>query len=214
MRLINLQLNQYRNFPNQAVDFCNGVNLLVGRNGQGKTNLLEAMCLLGYGKTYRTTLSRDCIRHGQSECRVSGSVEHAGSEKRLQVRISHSDKELTVHGKSAGLEEFAGQFHVVAFTQGHISAIRGAPGERRAFLDRAMVMLYPGHVSHIAGYVRALRQRNKLLSAAVDGKHEAADERQLESWDEAVASKGARLLWNRIRYVRELRQLLPVSLMP
>lgn len=212
MRLINLQLDQFRNFINEAVSFGGGINLLVGRNGQGKTNLLEAMYLLGYGKTYRTALAKECIRHGQSECRVTGTVLHSGGEKRLQVRISHADKELSVYGKIAGLEEFAGQLHVVAFTQGHISVIRGAPAERRAFLDRALVMLYPGHVRHIAGYVRALRQRNRLLTAEAEGRRQAVDEHQLESWDETVAREGARLLWNRIRYVKELKQELPQGL--
>lgn len=212
MRLNNLRLEQYRNFIDEAVSFCGGVNLLVGRNGQGKTNLLEAMYLLGYGKTYRTASPKDCIRHGEAECRVTGMMEHGGSEKRLQVRISGPDKELSVHGKAAGLDEFAGQFHVVAFTQGHVSVIRGAPVERRAFLDRALVMLYPGHVRYVAGYVRALRQRNRLLAGEVNGRQPAVDERQLESWDETVARDGARLLWNRVRYVHELKRELPPEL--
>ncbi len=212
MRLTNLQLEQFRNFQREAVAFRDGVNLLVGRNGQGKTNLLEAMYLLGYGKTYRTSLARECICHGQPECRVSGVVTHGGGEKRLQVLISRSDKELSVHGKSVGLDEFAGQFHVVAFTQGHISVIRGAPAERRAFLDRALVMIYPGHVRHIAGYVRALKQRNALLGAEAEGRQAVAEERQIECWDEAIAREGARLTWNRIRYVKELKQELPQAL--
>jgi len=212
VRLTNLQLEHFRNFAEETVGFCGGLNLLVGRNGQGKTNLLEAMYLLGYGKTYRTALARECISHGQPECRVSGVVEHAGGEKRLQVRISSADKELTVHGKRVGLDDFAGQFHVVAFTQGHISVIRGAPTERRAFLDRALVMIYPGYVRNIAGYVRALKHRNRLLSAEADGSRQAVDERQMESWDETVAREGARLIWNRVRYVKELKQELPQAL--
>lgn len=212
MRLTSLQLEQFRNFEKETVALCDGLSLLVGRNGQGKTNLLEAIYILGYGKTYRTSLARECIRHGQPECRVSGVVTHGGGEKRLQVRISRSDKDLSVHGKSVGLDEFAGQFHVLAFTQGHISAIRGAPAERRAFLDRALVMMYPGHVRHIAGYVRALKQRNSLLGGEVDARQAVVDERQIECWDEAIAREGARLAWNRVRYVKELKQELPQAL--
>jgi DNA replication and repair protein RecF len=212
VRLTTLQLEQFRNFSKESVGFCDGLNLLVGRNGQGKTNLLEAMYLLGYGKTYRTALARECIRHGQAECGISGIVAHGGVEKKLQVRISPSDKELTVHGKCVALDEFAGQFHVVAFTQGHISVIRGAPAERRAFLDRALVMMYPGHVRHIAGYVRALKHRNSLLSGGVDGQQQVVDERQMETWDETVAREGARLIWNRVRYVKDLKQQLPQAL--
>jgi DNA replication and repair protein RecF len=212
VRLLDLQLEQFRNFESGSVGFCDGLNLFVGRNGQGKTNLLEAMYLLGYGKSYRTALVRECIRHGQSDCRIGGTILHGGVEKKLQVRIRPSDKELTVHGKTAALEEFAGHFHVVAFTQGHISVIRGGPAERRAFLDRALVMLYPGHVHHIAAYVRALKQRNRLLSTGDDGQLKGADERQMESWEETVAQEGARLLWNRVRYVSDLKHELPHSL--
>jgi DNA replication and repair protein RecF len=212
VRLTSLQLEQFRNFAEESIHFCDGLNLLAGRNGQGKTNLLEAMYILGYGKTYRTALARECIRHGEAACRVSGIVAHGGGEKRLQVRIAGSDKELTLHGKSVALDEFAGQFHVVAFTQGHISVIRGAPVERRAFLDRALVMMYPGHVRHIAGYVRALRHRNSLLAGGMDGEPRLVDERQLETWDETLAREGARLVWNRVRYVKELKQQLPQAL--
>jgi DNA replication and repair protein RecF len=139
-------------------------------------------------------------------------VAHGGVEKRLGVRISRSDKELSVHGRTVGLDEFAGQFHVVAFTQGHISVIRGAPAERRAFLDRALVMIYPGHVRYIAGYVRALKHRNRLLSVEAEGRQPAVDERQIECWDETLAREGARLTWNRIRYVKELKQELPQTM--
>ena len=63
-------------------------------------------------------------------------------------------------------------------------------------------MLYPGHVHHVAAYVRALKQRNRLLSAGDDVRLKGADERQMESWEETLAQEGARLLWNRVRYCR------------
>lgn len=205
MRLTSLQLERFRNFESETVGFSDGLNLLVGQNGQGKTNLLEAMYLLGYGKTFRTSLARECILHERADCVVSGLVTHGGVEKSLRVRIAQSEKELSVHGKTVGLEEFAGQFHVVAFTQGHISMIRGSPAERRAFLDRALVMVYPGHVRRIAGYIRALKHRNRLLGSD-------ADERQIDCWDEAMAREGARLIWNRVRYVNALKKELPQAL--
>jgi len=73
-------------------------------------------------------------------------------------------------------------------------------------------MMYPGHVRHIAAYVRALKHRNRLLGAEVDGRLAAVDEREIECWDETLAREGARLTWNRIRYVKELKQELPQTM--
>jgi DNA replication and repair protein RecF len=207
VELTRLAVVQYRNFDGQEIEFSAGTNLLVGRNGQGKTNLLEAMYLLGYGKSFRTAVARECIQHGKSEARVEGTILREGMTRELKILFAPSEKKLLLHNKPAPLDEFAGNLHILAFTQEHMKVVRGGPGERRAFLDRAMILLFPGHVRSLASYGRALKQRNALLSQPGD-----IDEALLESWEEALIQNGVRIVAQRKRYVDQIKKQLPTGL--
>ncbi len=211
MQLSRLRVFQYRNFQNQEIDLSPGTNLFCGANGQGKTNLLEAVYMLGYGKSFRTATPRDCIMHGASECRVEGSVSRGSLERELGLEISSKNKRLLVHGKDASIEDFIGNLHVLAFTSGHLGIVRGGPAERRAFLDRGMVTLYPAHVRHLAAYSRALKQRNRVLSATRDGAARP-DEHLLASWENTLIHEGARIVWNRMNYAAQIKEMLPAGL--
>lgn len=211
MQLRKLRVFQYRNFSQQEIQFSSGVNLLVGGNGQGKTNLLEAIYFLAYGKSFRTTIPRECIQHGEKECHIGGTINEGDIIRDLHVVVSPLDKRLFISGKAASIDEFAGNLHVLAFTNEHLAIVRGGPKERRAFLDRAMITLYPGHLHLLANFGRAVKQRNRLLSAARDCGS-AVDRKLLDSWDETLIREGSRIAWNRSRYVDELKKELPAGL--
>ncbi len=211
MQLTGLRVFNYRNFREEEIQLSPGISLFLGRNGQGKTNLLEAIYLLGYGKSFRTSTPKDCIRYGESESRVEGSVRQGELVRELQVFISRSGKRLFVHGKEARIDAFVGNFHLLAFTGEHLNVIRGGPGDRRAFLDRAMVMLYPSHLRHLTSYSRALKQRNRVLAAARE-KRCAPDEGFLSSWEETLVQDGSRIISNRMSYVERMKEELPRGL--
>ncbi|NLT67404.1 MAG: DNA replication and repair protein RecF [Acidobacteria bacterium] len=211
MHLTRLRLFNYRNIRELEIVPSAETNLISGLNGQGKTNLLEAIYLLGYGKSFRTAVPRDCIRHGQKECRVEGTVQHGTLTRDLQVSISISEKKLFVLGKPVPLDAFVGNLQILAFTHEHLNVVRGTPADRRSFLDRAMVNLFPGHISDLAAYGRSLRQRNRLLSAARDGSGRI-DDALLDSWDEALIKPGTRIISNRLRYSEMMKQQLPQGL--
>jgi DNA replication and repair protein RecF len=206
VQVISLRLYQFRNFDLEEIEFCPGTNLLFGQNGQGKTNLLEAVYFLGYGRSFRTVTPKDCVRHGQQECRVDGLVAHGGLTRELCVSLfPRDDKRLFLHRKPAVLAEFIGNLHVLAFTQEHLKVVRGGPGERRAFLDRAMLAVFPGHMHRLAAYGRALLQRNRLLASSAAGR-ERIDLTLLESWEEKLVQEGSRILFNRRLHVDDIRR--------
>jgi len=208
VQVLNLRIYQYRNFDLQEIDFCPGTNLFFGWNGQGKTNLLEAIYLLGYGRSFRTSNPKECIRHQQQECALEGKVQHGSGVREVGITISREQgKKLLLYRKPVELGEFIGSFHVLAFTQEHLKVVRGGPGERRAFLDRAMISIYPGHMQRLAAYCRTLKHRNHMLGAALahGGKPDAM---LLESWDEKLIHEGSRILSNRRLYVEEIRKQL------
>jgi DNA replication and repair protein RecF len=207
VRVNRLRLASFRNFDQDEVAFSAGTNLLVGRNGQGKTNLLEAIYFLGYGRSFRTTQPRECIRHGAGSAAVGASIEEGTSRRELGVEITPGQKRLLVNGKEAALEEFVGKLHVLAFTSEHLRIVRGAPADRRAFLDRAMVAVYPGHLRRLAAYGRALRQRNELLRRA-GARGDRPEGPLLESWDEKLAADGVRIQIDRQRFAASMREVL------
>jgi DNA replication and repair protein RecF len=135
-------------------------------------------------------------------------VEQSGLERGLRVLIEGNLKKLLLYGKVAGVEDFIGNLQVLAFTSGHLDIVRGAPAQRRAFMDRAMISIFPGHLHALTSYGRALKQRNGLLSGVSRGEN-AIDEALIEIWDEALAREGGRIVWNRHRYVQGLKEALP-----
>ncbi len=211
MQLTRLRLYNYRNIEELELLPSPGTNLLSGGNGQGKTNILESIYLLGYARSFRTAIPKECIRHGRPECLIEGTVEHGELTRNLKVSIGAEGKKLFLLGKPAPLEDFVGTLHLLAFTHEHLNVVRGGPADRRAFLDRAMVTLYPGHVTQLAAYGRSLKQRNGILSSLRDGRSRI-DEDLLDSWDEALAGPGAKILWNRLRYTEMMKEQLPQGL--
>ena len=211
MQITRLRLFNYRNFKELEIFPSGGTSLFSGRNGQGKTNLLESIYLLGYGKSFRTSIPRECIRHGQSECRIEGVLEHGSLKKELKVSITKTEKKLFLLGKHVPLDEFVGNLHILAFANEHLKVVRGGPADRRAFIDRAMIFLFPGHVSDLANYGRALRQRNSVLSSIRESKKNM-DADLLDSWDESIAGPGARIIANRFCYVEQMKEKLPEGL--
>jgi DNA replication and repair protein RecF len=208
--LTRLRVFHYRNFREEEISLSPGINLFLGQNGQGKTNLLEAIYLLGYGKSFRTSSPRDCILHGEKECRVDGTMQHGTLERDLGVLIAAADKRLTLQGKSVPIDQFVGNLHLLAFTGEHLAVVRAGPGDRRSFLDRAMVTIFPSHVRLLASYGRALKQRNKILSEAAEGRR--IDEGFLASWEESLVQDGAKITLNRKRYVEMMKRKLPEGL--
>jgi len=211
VQLTRLRLFNYRNLGEVQIFPSAGTNMFSGLNGQGKTNLLESVYLLGYGRSFRTAIPRDCIRHGQAECLIEGVVEHGDLARDLKISIAQEEKKLFLLGKPVSLEDFVGNLHILAFTHEHLKVVRGGPADRRAFLDRAMVTLYPGHVAQLAAYGRALKQRNRVLSAVRERK-ERIDDDLLDSWDEALAGPGSKILWSRRHYADQMKMELPQGL--
>ena len=166
------------------------------------------MYFLAFGRSFRTPVPRECIRHGERECCIEGTVVQGSLTRDLQIRISRTEKKLFLYGKPIALDAFIGNLHLLAFTYDHLNIVRKSPKDRRAFLDRGMATIYPGHVGCLAAYGRALKHRNRILSAGREGRKHV-NESLLDSWDETLVRQGTRILQNRVHYVDEMKQHLP-----
>ncbi len=198
MLLHRLQLRDFRNLAQVELVPSAHATVVVGRNGQGKTNLLEAIYFLCTLKPLRAGRLVELVRFEQPSASVLGRFALAGAQREIAVDIHEGLREASVDGKRVRtLEDYFGGLSVVAFTPDDLAVVKGAPEERRTLLDRAVFNRFPGFLRASRAYLRALRSRNRLLK---DG----AAENYLRAYDEALAEAGAHILLLRRALLLEL----------
>lgn len=147
MRLSRLSLTDFRNYRTAALELPSGVSVFAGANAQGKTNLLEAIYVLGTYKSFKTSHNRDLIRIGAGEAVVGGTVDDAGLTRDLEVTLTPGGRRARVNRKAVRrLEDFFGACPVILFAPEDLSLVKGAPALRRRFLDRAIFTGRPGYL--------------------------------------------------------------------
>lgn len=186
MRLRSLRADRLRNLKGVDVALASGLTLLTGRNGHGKTSLLEAAYLLGTGFSFRTRRFEELVSRIGGPARVGGSLASRGRDEVLGVVIDDGARRLLVDGAEADLERFLGRLDVVAMPGDGHRILRDAPESRRRFLDSGLVALGPSFLRILGEYRRVLAERNALLRAA--GAGEGARLREHEVWEERLAA--------------------------
>ena len=207
-----LETAEARHFRNLAggLEFRPGLNILVGDNGQGKTNWLEAIYLLATTRSFRTARLQEAIAFNEELGIVRGRVRQSEEiEHDLQVALQGTSKILSVNGKKETLHNYLGELHAVIFNSNSLEVVRGHPESRRKFLDEAIVSLSPPFVQTFADYHRVLKQKNALLQRARDD--ESPLEKVAESltpWNEQLAALATRIHRGRVRIVERLNEAL------
>lgn len=192
-----LELVGFRNYASLSFAPDSGLNALVGRNGQGKTSLLEAIHLLLTGRSFRTPRLAECVAWDASEAALAG--ETADGDRTREVR-------LAVLSRSPGAElrgALCPWARAVSFTAADLGLLSGGPPGRRAFLDGAAAKLVPAHGEACRRYRLVLHQRGRLLES-LSGRPDAA--RLLTPWDEQLAALGGEILHRRIETLAALAQ--------
>lgn len=205
MLLESLEVEDFRNL-NGKLTPSGGLNILVGNNGQGKTNWLEAIHFLSTTKSFKTARPQEAIRFERELAIVRGRVRRSEEITRdLQIAIQPSSKIISINGKKEKLHDYLAELHAVVFNAGAVEIVRGHPEARRRFLDDAIVSLYPPFVQVFSDYERVLRQKNSLLQTARD--NEFALEKiaeMLAPWNEQLVALGTRIHKARVRIVERL----------
>lgn len=210
MILRRIATENFRNLAAATIDFHPQKNLIVGRNGQGKTNLLEAIYGLATTKSFRTPRIANAFRFGAETLFISGVLQRGGIERTLSVGLEGGEAKrrvLMINGERVGLQTYLRAMTVFAYSAARLEIIRGTPEERRRFIDRGVASIDPAYLSMLTRYGRVLKQRNVLLQG---GGAAGA----LDAWDAEFQENAAAVQRSRGTYVEVLRGMQGVIAAP
>lgn len=182
--------------------------LLLGENGSGKTNWIEAAVLLSIGRSFRGSRDRDLVRRGAEQFDVRGSVQdRSGVRVEITARGSaRGSRDVRVDGQTLPrLAELLGRFPTVHFSVEDVGQLNGSPAGRRRFLDVALCQMEPAYVGFLRDYMGALKQRNRLLAEERGGRDHGVE---LSVWEEILARSGVELDRRRGTLTREVDRVL------
>jgi DNA replication and repair protein RecF len=202
MNIHRLTLCDFRNIEKVEISPDSGFNIFWGVNAQGKTNLLEAVYLLGNLKSFRGARNEEMIRHGRELSRLKGEVDCQGVRRRIELQIECHGKTGRVDGKeSRSTGSFLGHLRPILFSPEEVNLIKGSPAGRRDLLDRAVFQADAAFLGRAQEYRRLLRQRNCLL-------RENRSRVEIQPWSEGLIRTGARIRHDRFIYIDRLLPLL------
>ena len=202
MRLNNLQLVNFRNYDNLHLEFNEKVNLLVGRNGQGKTNIVESIYMLAFGKSFRTSKDKEIIKFDTENLYVGGSFSKEHTNGLIEIAISKNKKGIKVNKiHIQKIHELLGNINVVIFSPEDLRLVKEGPKERRLFIDKEISQIMPKYYNYLTNYNKILFQRNQLL------KSKYVDSALLEVYDESLARYGSYIYILRRDFIKKIAEI-------
>lgn len=207
MRLDSLCLVNFRNYASVQVDFSPYLNLVRGRNAQGKTNLLEAIYLLCLGRSFRVVRNQELLRTGENFFRAESTLHLDNSiEKVVAIRYERDGRKdiLIDHKRLGAYSQMFGQFPVVIMAPDEFRVTSGGPSDRRRFLDILLSQVSLSYLADLQEYHRVLRQRNKILHGGKEGR--SFSESTLAPWTDKLVQAGSRVLSFRRKFVLDFRE--------
>lgn len=201
--ITNLRLQNFRSYQDESFEFGDGVNIIVGPNGSGKTNLLEAIQVLAIGSSYRVD-DLELIRHGQEWARLDAEIGTSVRTMKLMIEQSRVKKSYVFDDKPYKLLNRAHILPVVLFEPNHLQLLHGQPDGRRMYMDNLLEQLLPNFSSLRKQYRRVLAQRNALLKATHLPKQD-----QLFVWNLRLSELGGAIARARTELIAGLAEVLP-----
>lgn len=204
MNILRLDWSGYRNLEPGGFSPGNGINVIYGKNAQGKTNLLEAMWLFTGGRSFRGARDADLIGYGKESAALNLRFFSGEREQTAEIRVENGRRSAGLNGvPKRSAAELIGVFCAVIFSPEHLSLVREGPAFRRNFIDSALCQIRPAYAALLSRYNHTLIQRNSLLKD-IPRHAELLD--TLSIWDEKLAKYGAEVVRFRLDYLRQLEE--------
>ena len=203
MLLQRLTLADFRNYTELVLEPALGLNVFVGPNAQGKSNLLEGIAMLGTGKSFRSAREADVVRTGCERAVLRGQAMSRSGQVELACTIERpsrgSRKSYAVNGASVRYAGYLGRIRVVTFVPSDLHLASGTPGARRAFLNIALSQSEPRYYYELARYRKILQQKNALLRGVVE-----SDLDLLATYDRTLIESGTEIMLARAALIKAL----------
>ncbi|WP_296903420.1 DNA replication/repair protein RecF [uncultured Megasphaera sp.] len=201
-----VRLHGFRNYEDETIAFPRAIILLYGKNGQGKTNLLESLYMGGIGKSYRGTADADLIGWNRDQASVIINFRRSETQQQLKIILSRTaKKELWVNETKVPQRELVGTLNEVLFSPDDLQLIKGSPSLRRRFMDMEISQVSRPYYRDLLQYNRAVSQRNLMLKKMkYEGIH------SLEEWDRQIAGFAASIVAKRLEALHKLSFLAGV----
>ncbi len=201
MILTNIKLHNFRCAAEAEISFTDGVNLLYGKNAQGKTNVLEAIYFFARGKSFRGGKDTDILRFGEQGYSMRIEFMRADGEHTLEYRYYDGQRMRLSGGVKVPVREMIGTFNAVFFCPDHLSIIKDSPSVRREFLNIALSQLSGAYVTHLAQHKKLTEEKNVLLK-----QEDPYDRALLAAYNRQIAEVSAEIYLARRAYVQKLSE--------
>lgn len=204
MKIKQLKLSRFRNHKDSFVEFSDGINILSGQNGQGKTNLAESVIIAATTKSPRTSKENELIMAGESTCNVSLVVQRSFGEVLIEYLVDKEQGKIFKinHNEIKKMSEVFGNLVTVYFSPDELKIVSASPAERREFMDTDISMLSGAYYNLLQRYNKVLFQRNKLLKFE---KNRDMLLSQIAVWNEQLASLAAPIIKTRKSFIEKLK---------
>ncbi len=207
MSLQHLQLRNFRNYSELQLTLSDEITVLTGKNGIGKTTVLEAVSILGSGRSFRNGKNQDFVKSGEDTAFVSGDILHSGLTTQVKVRVYPQGKKIYLNEKLAkSTNDLYELLPIIVFSPADLKIIDGDSSDRKQFLNRAAANLDWEYLEELLSYNKVLTQRNRILKdASAEGWSNSRLQDVIEAWNEQLLTFGARLILRRHYYLADLQ---------
>ncbi len=201
MYIEKIKLQNFRNYKELEINLNKNINIIYGNNAQGKTNILEAIFLGSFGKSFRTNKEKEMIKFNEEKSLVEIFYQKKDRDGKIKIEIGNK-KQISINGiKIKKLSDLLGNINIVIFTPDDINILKDGPAGRRRFLDIMIGQIRPNYVYNLNMYLKALEQRNNYLRQI---REENKKEEMLEIWDEKLAEYGEKIYIYRKEFINKI----------
>ena len=200
MWLESLRIQHFRNYQEANISFHKGLNVFLGQNAQGKTNILESIYFLALTRSHRTKTDKDLLQFTETSLHVSGLLHRSTGKLPLDIELTDKGRITKInHLKQSRLSDYIGHMNVILFAPEDLQLVKGAPILRRKFMDVELGQIKPIYLSDLSSYNHILKQRNTYLKS-----NEKVDLTYLSVLDHQLADFGSRVIQHRLDFIKKL----------
>ena len=200
MILNDISLINFRNYDKLNLELCDNVNILIGNNAQGKTNILESIYVLGITKSHRSLIDNNLIKNNENFCKIKGNIKINNISRKLEFFLSGKEKKVFINkNQIKKLTDYISKFNIIIFTPDDLELIKGSPNTRRKFLNIEIGQIDNKYLNIVNDYNKLLKNRNEFLKKL--NINSSSELRYLEVLNEKIIEKAVYIYEKRFEFI-------------